>query len=143
MLVELTNDLLLNLDRTKSTFYIGLDLSAAFDTLDHELLISIPEANLVFIEKVLCFLNSYLSSKSQKLLIVVEYLMSRTMKTGFSHGSVLGRVLFLFNLFHLEVVFQRVDVNYHFLAYDTVFYFVYQASINQGDFDLILMTLQK
>ena len=33
VLVKVTNDLLLNLDRTLSTFYIGLDLSAAFDTL--------------------------------------------------------------------------------------------------------------
>ena len=31
-LAKATNDLLLTLDRTKSTFYIGLDLSAAFDT---------------------------------------------------------------------------------------------------------------
>ena len=33
-LVKVTNDLLLNLDRRKSLFYIALDLSAAFDTLN-------------------------------------------------------------------------------------------------------------
>ena len=38
-LAKVSNDLLFNLDRTKSTFYIGLDLSAASDTLDHELLL--------------------------------------------------------------------------------------------------------
>ena len=35
-LAKFTNDLLLNLDRTKRTFYIPLDLSVAFDTLDHD-----------------------------------------------------------------------------------------------------------
>ena len=38
-LIKVTNDFLPNLDRTKSTYYIGLDLSAAFDTLDQELLL--------------------------------------------------------------------------------------------------------
>ena len=36
-LVKVINDLLLNLNKTKCTFYIGLDLSAAVDTLYHEL----------------------------------------------------------------------------------------------------------
>ena len=42
-LVKVTNDMFLNLDRTKSSFYIRLDLSTAFDTLNHELLLSILE----------------------------------------------------------------------------------------------------
>ena len=50
---KVTNDLLLNLDRTKSAFYIGLDLSAAFDTLDHKLLLAILETSLGFIGPVL------------------------------------------------------------------------------------------
>ena len=79
-------------DKTKSTFYIGLDLSAAFDTLDHELLLSILETSLCFIDKVLSFLNSYLSSRSEKVWIDSEYLMPRLIKTGVSQGSVLGSV---------------------------------------------------
>ena len=42
-LVNVTNDLLLSLDKTKSTFYFVVDLSAAFDTLAHELILSILE----------------------------------------------------------------------------------------------------
>ena len=71
-LVKVTNELLLNLNRTKSTFYIGFDLSAAFDTLD---LLSVLETSLGFKDKVLSFVNSYLSSsRSQKVLIDGEYL---------------------------------------------------------------------
>ena len=65
-LVKVTKDLVLNLDKTKSTFHIGLDLSAAFDTLDHELFFSILETSLGFKDKVLSFLSGYLSSRSQK-----------------------------------------------------------------------------
>ena len=60
-LVNVTNVLRLNLDETKSTFYVGLDLSAAFDTLAHELLLSILEMGWGFKDKVLSFLNGYLS----------------------------------------------------------------------------------
>ena len=137
-LAKVTNDLLLNLDRTKSTFYIGLDLSPAFDILDHELLLSILETSLGFKDKV-----SYLSSRSQKVLIDSEYSMPRTIKTGVPQGSILGPLLFSCYLVPLDVPFERLDVNYHFYAYDTVIYFVYHASMNQGAFDLTITTLQK
>ena len=103
-LVKVTNDLLLNFDRTKSTFYIGLDLSAAFDTLDHELRLSILETSLGFKDKVLSFLNSYLSSRSQKVLIDGDYSMPRTIKTVVPQRSVLGPILFACYLVPLEVL---------------------------------------
>ena len=74
----MTNDLLFNLDRTKSTCYIGFDLSASFDTLHNELLLSILETILVFKDEVFSFLISYLSSRSQKVLIDGEYSIPRT-----------------------------------------------------------------
>ena len=94
-LVKVTNDLFLNLDRTKSTFYIRLDLSTAFDTLNHELLLSILEIILGFKSKKLSFLNSYLSSRSQKVLIDGEYSMPRTIKTGVTQIYSRSRSFFM------------------------------------------------
>ena len=58
-------------------------------------------------------------------------------------GSVPGPVLFSCYPVPLEVLFERLDVNYLFYPDDTVIYFVYNDSINRGAFDLILTTLQK
>ena len=116
----MTNDLLLSLDRATSTFYIGLDLSAAFDNLNHEILLSI----LVFKDKVLSFIDIYLSSRSQKRLIDCENLMQRTIKRGVSQGSVLDPVLFACYLVLLEVLFECLYFNYDFYADKTVIYFV-------------------
>ena len=139
----MTNDLLLNLDRTKSTLYNGLDLSAACDTIDHDILLSVLETSLGFKDKVLSFLNCYLISRLQKVLIDGEYSMPGTIKTGVPQGSLLGPVLFSCYPVPLDALFERLDVIYHFYAKDTVIYFVYQASINQGAFEMILTTLAK
>ena len=63
------NDMLLNLEQKRSTFYIGLDLSAAFDTLDHDILLSILDVSLGFRGSVLSSLKSHLISRSQRVLI--------------------------------------------------------------------------
>ena len=69
--------------------------------------------------------------------------MPRTIKTDFLQGSVLGPSLFSRGLVPLDVLFERLDVIYHFYADDSVINFVYHAFIDQGAFDLILPTLQK
>ena len=83
---KMTNDLVLNLNTPKRKFFIRLDLSAAFDALEYELHLSISEISLGFKEKVHSFLNSYQSSKSQKVLIDVIYLMPRTITTAVRQG---------------------------------------------------------
>ena len=87
---KVTKDWLLILDGTKSTFYIGLDLSVALDKLNCELLLSVFGSSLGFRDKVLSFLSSFPSSRSQKLWIHGEYSMPRKIKTGVLQGFVLG-----------------------------------------------------
>ena len=75
------------------------------------------------------------------MLIDGEVSMPRNIKTCVPQGYVLGPVLFSCYLIPLEVLFERLGVNYHFYADETVIYFVHHASINQGAFDWILTTL--
>ena len=96
----------------------------AYRKFFHEFLLSILETSLVCKDKVLSFLNSYLIGRSQKVLIDGEYSMARTIKTGVPQGSVLGPVLFSCYLVPLEVLFERLDVNYHFYADDTYLFYL-------------------
>ena len=38
-LLKVTNDILMNMDRQHTTLLVMLDVSAAFDTVDHEILL--------------------------------------------------------------------------------------------------------
>ena len=64
-------------------------------------------------------------------------------KTGVTQGSVLGPLLFFCYLLPLELIFKQIQINYHFYADDTVIYFVYEETVTQEMFDLIISTLQK
>ena len=134
-LLKVTNDMLLSLELKKSTFYTGLNLSAAFDTLDHEILLSILEVSLGFRGSVLF---------SKKLS---EWLISKSIdkKDVFGTGKitgVLGPLLFSWYLLLLELINKQMQINYHFYADNTVIYFVYDKTVTQEKFGLIISTLQ-
>ena len=57
-LLKVTNDILPNLELKKSILYIGIALSAAFDTVDHDIFLSILDVSIGLRGSLLCFLTS-------------------------------------------------------------------------------------
>ncbi len=64
-LVHVLNDILLSLDKKKSVFLILLDLSAAFDTVDHKLLIDRISRRLGIGGVVRDWIESYIAGRTQ------------------------------------------------------------------------------
>jgi len=64
-LVKVQNDIRMMIDDKKAVILVLLDLSAAFDTVDHNLLLSRMMTRLDIDGTVFTWLKSYLSGKSQ------------------------------------------------------------------------------
>ena len=65
VLLKIVNDLLSALDEDKVTLLLLLDLSAAFDTIDHSILLSRLSYSFAISDTVLAWFTSYLIVRTQ------------------------------------------------------------------------------
>ena len=77
-------------DRSKSTILVALDLSAAFDLVDHELLISRLKTSFGIDGLVLQWILSYLTDRSQFVSLGSSTSPPTPCSIGVPQGSVLG-----------------------------------------------------
>ncbi|CAB4015684.1 Hypothetical predicted protein [Paramuricea clavata] len=68
-LLKVTNDILRTLDNHQDVILVMLDLSSAFDTLDHDILLARLESYFGFSDTVIKWFKSYLTGRSQSVVI--------------------------------------------------------------------------
>ena len=89
-LLDATNEWLLNIDNGLINAVLFLDLKKAFDTIDHEILLT--KLNLYgFQSKALAWVANYLSNRTQKTQVQGVLSDCYTVKCGIQQGSILGR----------------------------------------------------
>ena len=93
-LCVLTNDLLWAMEKTQATVLVALDLSAAFDTVDHSVLHSLLHDNFGISDTALDWMESYLSNRTLKVKVNEAMSSPHTFNYSVPQGSCLGPVLF-------------------------------------------------
>ena len=68
-LLKVQNDILINMDNEEVTLLVMLDMSAAFDTIDHNILIDILKNNFGVVDSALQWFRSYLANRKQQVVI--------------------------------------------------------------------------
>ena len=136
-LLHIQNDLLLAIDKRKLSALVLLDLSAAFDTIDHQLLLSRLSSTFGLTGPALHILSSYLTGRSQSVSIDSHFTTPSPMHTGVPQGSVLGPLLFCLYTTPLSNMLSATALSYHFYADDTQLY----ISFNSPDSATSLATL--
>ena len=87
-------DVLLSMDKQRVTLLVLLDLSAAFDTVKHQVLLKRLESSLRISGTVLSWFKSYLDGRSQRICVGGCCSKKFGLPYGVPHGSCLGTILF-------------------------------------------------
>ena len=94
LLVNVVDDLLTAFDKKQATVLLLLDLSAAFDTVDQDKLLSILENEIGITGIAYTWFESYLRGRTQRVKVNNCYSEVTSLDYGLTQGSVLGPPLF-------------------------------------------------
>jgi len=126
-LVRVQNDVATALDQRKSTMLLLLDLSAAFDTVDHDKLLLRMQDDYRMDGIVIQWTRSYLSGREQRVKIGKELSSPSLLSCGVPQGSVMGPILFSLYIGPLSEITRKWGVQTHQYADDCQLYINLQA----------------
>ena len=110
------------------TILVLLDLSAAFDTIDHKTLLHQLRHRMGISGTALEWFRSYLTGGTQAVCIEGEYSTSVPLHFGVPQGSVLGPLLYTIYMLPLGDLLWKAGVSYHLYADDTQLYLAFDFS---------------
>ena len=93
-LLKLIDDILVTIDRRLGVVVLIIDLSAAFDTVDHSVLLNILKVKFHITGHALSWLKSFLSGRTQRVKIGDSLSAPLSILYGVPQGSILGPLLF-------------------------------------------------
>ena len=93
-IIKLVNDILWAMENQQVTAVMALDLSVAFDMVDHEILLSVLKHNFGLEDTVLNWFDSYLCPRSCKVSIGKEYSLEQNLPFSVPQGSCTGAQIF-------------------------------------------------
>ena len=134
-LIRVQNDVLRAIDDDKCVILLLLDLSAAFDTVVHGILLSRLSMCYGIEGIVHKWFRSYLCDRKQFTVIENAKSSSRPLTCGVPQGSVLRPILYPLYTAPLGDIMRRHGILYHMYADDTQIYLTFKSSV-LGDMEL-------
>ena len=126
-LLALHDHIIRAMSQQQATGLCLLDLSAAFDTIDHTIPLHRLKSWFGFTDTVLSWIQSYLSSRS--FTVDINGIKSPPSKLlyGVPQGSVLGPPLFILYTTPLSLIISQPSVNHILYADDTQLFLSFSA----------------
>ena len=115
-------------DKNQSVILLLLDISAAFDTINHDFLLSRLRRRFGICGKALDLFSSYLSGRCQFVKVNDMSSTSYLIGQGVPQGSVLGPILYSLYVSPLGDITRSHGLSFHCYADDTQFYIAFNSA---------------
>ena len=138
-LVRIQNDVLRAIDTKRCVFLVLLDMSAAFDTVDHSVLLNRLSNRFGIQGLALQWIESYLGDRKQFVLVHGTKSDLQKLDCNVPQGSVLGPGLFGDYSSPVGDIYRDHDVDYHQYADDNQAY----LSFSIGEEEVMLHRLER
>ena len=135
--LKVKNDLLMNMNKGHVSLLVLLDLSAAFDTVDHKILLKTLQMKLGVFGSAPSWFKSYLEGRSQRICIKETLSQSFDLKWGVPQCSCLGPLLFTIYLSDLFSLLESHLQTAHAYADDTQLYLSFSPNVGTGELDAV------
>ena len=121
-LIKLHHDILMNMERNEVTIMIMIDLSAAFDTVDHDILLDVINKRGGINGTVLKWYDSYLRPRNLITVVNDAHSTPRDLPFSVPQGSCAGPVLYNMYASTLEDTFKDSPISILGYADDHAFH---------------------
>lgn len=126
------SDIALSVDAGNPAVLVLLDLTAAFDTVDHAVLVSRLEQYVGIPGTALQWFRSYLANTSFSVVIGDLCSSHAFLPCGVPQGSILCPILFLLYMLPLGSIVKRHNLSFHFYADDLQIYLPMRPNENNS-----------
>ena len=113
----------------KAAYLVLLDLSAAFDTFDFDILNGRLSNSLKIDGSVRTWILSYLQGRRSRVGIAGDLSEAQTMEFSLPQGSFVGPGMFSYYTYPLGKIIQKHNLKYHIYADNTQIYIEFNPRI--------------
>ena len=139
-LLKVKNDLLLSLDNDKAVLMVLLDMSAAFDTVDHDIMLQRLTTSFGIHGSVKSWFRTYLKDRITKVCIDGDFSAEHTLKYSLPQGSIIGPHGFILYTSPVGDIIRSFNISFHAYADDVQMYAEFNPKI-EGDCERVLANL--